>query len=547
MELPQGFGGRKGKRLAPSSTFSYENSEDAWMRIKRLVKEPRTWLITLIVLLLTAAGVAGVMALRAIHAPELPAPGIAAPTTHKEGETEIEEEEYIDVDDPRALQPEISGPRKEGYYTFLLLGTDKGGGNTDTIMVVSYDVTNQKLNLMSLPRDTMVNVGWDIKKINSVYSMRGLDGLKKQIRKLIGYTPDFYVKIDLNAFVEVVDLIGGVEVEVPRKMDYDDPYQDLHIHLKPGLQTLNGKEAMGLVRWRKSNDLKHGYDDKGRIETQQRFLKAAFKQCLSIKNWTKVSGYIEIFNRDVESDLELGEMLWFAKQGMGLDMDDFNTYVMPGNYTASAWSRSISSRLSYVTVNASEMLKLINESFNPYDTQVRLSDLDIMSINKDGTVRSSSGYVADKAATYTSGAAQPTTSKTAPAQTGGKSQTGSETTSEPTGETGTDPRTEPTQEPLPQEGGSETTEPGGTDEGTEPEGTGGEPMDYVPGETDLPVVEPPEPLPTEPVAEPEPTVEPAPQPSEPQPAEPPAEGQSAAETGGASTSAPPEASNGEGD
>lgn len=85
--------------------------------------------------------------------------------------------------------------RKSDYYTFLLLGKDTGGGqNTDTMILLSYDVPNGAMNLVSIPRDTMINVSWKIKKINSVYaSSRGIDGLKKEIQNLTGVMPDFYV------------------------------------------------------------------------------------------------------------------------------------------------------------------------------------------------------------------------------------------------------------------------------------------------------------------------------------------------------------------
>ena len=382
-----------------------ENKDEAWEEIKEFFSSPTTWIVAGIALLLIVAGIFTVKFLGAVRAPSIPGENGATtvdgqtldPTT---GETEIPIDE---IDESNTEQPLISGARKEDYYTFLLFGTDKEGTNTDTIMVVSYDVKNQKLNLMSIPRDTMVNVSWDIKKINSVYGMSGINGLKKHIGKLIGFTPDYYVKIDLKAFVEVVDLIGGVEFDVPISMHYHDPYQDLNIDLEPGVQLLNGEQAMGLVRFRKSDRMANGkmtgYDDTGRIQTQQAFLKAMFKQCLQIKNWNKITGYVEIFERNVESDLTLGNMLWFARQAMELSEDGFSTCTIPGNYYASAWSRSTNSMQSYVTLYAQQIVKLVNENFNPYLAQVTTANLDIMSINSDGTISSSTGYVADSRAT----------------------------------------------------------------------------------------------------------------------------------------------------
>lgn len=376
-----------------------DNSAEAWEQICMLLRRPLFWIILVLFALLLTGGIFVYRFLDTVRAPELTPHFVVTQRggeTPQEAET-IEEQEVYDYSN--AVQPLIDGNRKENFYTFLLFGTDAEGTNTDTIMVVSYDVQNQKLNIMSIPRDTMVNVPWDIKKINSVYGRWGLKAMKKQIGKLIGFTPDFYVKIDLQAFVDVVDLIGGVEFDVPIPMHYHDPYQNLSIDLEPGLQTLNGEQAMGLVRFRKSdrgsNGVITGYDDTGRVQTQQAFLKAMFKKCVKLTNWTKISSYVEIFQRNVESDLELGNMLWFARQAMDLGENGLMTVTAPGNYYASAWSRSTESMQSYVTIYGNQMVRLVNESFNPYIRQVNTGNLDIMGINSDGSVYSSTGSVAD--------------------------------------------------------------------------------------------------------------------------------------------------------
>ena len=182
--------------------------------------------------------------------------------------------------------PSVSGKRKDGVFTFLLVGTDMDDGNTDTIMVASYDTVNQDVSIMSIPRDTMINASWDIKKINSVYSRSGdgIDALLKRVKTLVGFTPDFHVKVDLKMFVELVDLVEGVEFDVPQDMNYDDPYQDLHIHLKKGVQVLDGEKAMELVRFRRYSE-----GDIKRVEVQQAFMKALIKECLSIEHWESSS------------------------------------------------------------------------------------------------------------------------------------------------------------------------------------------------------------------------------------------------------------------
>lgn len=294
--------------------------------------------------------------------------------------------------------PEVSGERKKGVYTFLLVGTDKDDGNTDTIMVASYDTVNQTVNIMSIPRDTMINESWDLKKINSVYSRTGnsINSLSNRIKKLVGFKPDYYVKVDLSVFVQLVDLVGGVEFYVPQDMKYDDPYQDLHIDLKEGLQVLDGDKAMQLVRFRG-----YGMGDIQRVAVQQDFMKALIQECLSLKHWGKIKAYIDLALDNVQTDLSFGSIVWFAANVMGLndapmlDMANVNTHTIPGNYLAETWSRAVGSNQSYVTIYPNQVVKLVNESFNPYVQDITTGMIDAMSILENGDIASSTGVLKD--------------------------------------------------------------------------------------------------------------------------------------------------------
>lgn len=294
--------------------------------------------------------------------------------------------------------PTVSGNRKEGVYTFLLVGTDKDDGNTDTLMVVSYDTVNQDINIMSIPRDTMVNASWDIKKINSIYSRYsdGIGALMDRVKTLIGFRPDFYAKVDLSMFVELVDLIGGVEFDVPQDMNYDDPYQNLHIHLKKGVQTLDGEKAMELVRFRRYSE-----GDIKRVEVQQSFMKALIKECVSIQHWGKIKAYIDLAMDHVETDLDSGSIVWFAANVLGLNSapalntNDIYTCTLPADYYAHAWSRDTNQNQSYVTIYPKQVVTLVNERFNPYEQKVTTGMLDAMSILSNGDIASSTGSLRD--------------------------------------------------------------------------------------------------------------------------------------------------------
>ena len=173
--------------------------------------------------------------------------------------------------------------RKEDYYTFLLCGLDQDKTRADTIMAVSYDVPNGIVNVMNIPRDTIVDADRKIKKINSGFT-KGIENLKKEVKSVTGIPIDRYVIIDFKGFEEIVDAIGGVKYNVPVRMKYDDPTQDLHIDLQPGMQTLNGKKALHFVRFRKCNSGESGGypgGDVERIQAQQEFIKAVLKQLAS--------------------------------------------------------------------------------------------------------------------------------------------------------------------------------------------------------------------------------------------------------------------------
>lgn len=358
--------------------------------------------VVLAVVLLAVVG--GTVAVRNwIKPPDIPITNL--PDDREDMDTEQPEEPQGPTDDELypddgydGDMPTVSGDRKEGVYTFLLVGTDKGDGNTDTIMVASYDTANQDVAIMSIPRDTMINASWDIKKINSVYSRYsdGIGALKKQVKTLVGFTPDFYVKVDLTMFVELVDLVGGVEFYVPQDMNYDDPWQDLHIHLKEGLQVLDGEKAMELVRFRRYSE-----GDIKRVEVQQNFMKALIKECLSLEHWGKIKAYIDLAMDNVQTDLEFGSVVWFAAQALGLNgtkalnMDDVYTCTLPGNYWNSAWSRATGSEQSYVTIYPNQVVELVNERFNPYEQKVTTGMLDAMSILSNGDIASSTGSVRD--------------------------------------------------------------------------------------------------------------------------------------------------------
>ena len=394
------------------------------------------------------------------------------------------DQEQIDYGEGTA--PRAAGERKsEDYYTVLILGRDTGGGgNTDTMLLASYDVTNQKATVMSIPRDTMVNVPWDIKRINSVYNYygegeKGIQHLYKEVAQLVGFEPDYQVVVEWDAVGEIVDAMGVVYFDVPRNMNYDDPTQDLHIHQEKGYRLLTGDDAMQVIRYRHDNRVNGktlGYPDGdlGRSKTQQAFLKAMVEQLLKVQNVTKINQFVKVFQNNVETDMSFPNILWFAQQAVfgGLKVENVNFVTMP-NTPVSCWSRTYQNYQSYVVPHAQELLALMNNDLSPFVEPSVMSDLDIMSVNADGSVSSTTGHVEDSAA------AKPPVKPVKPEETEEPVIDGEEPVvpvepSDPnnSGTVGTDPTQTPT----------EITDPSPDPEPTEPEGPSTEPEEPAPAE-----------------------------------------------------------------
>lgn len=275
---------------------------------------------------------------------------------------EIPEQGDVSVIGPLQQGPE----RKDLCYTFLLMGTDDGNGNADTLMAATYDVAAGRVGVVSIPRDTIVDRSWSrYPKINGAYNGGSVDRVRQEVAHLLGIPIDFYIKVDIKAFVELVDEVGGVEFNVPVDMDYDDPWQDLSIHYKKGLQHLDGQQALEVVRFRHNNDLT-GYSDTGRTRTQQQMVQAVAQKVLSWGSIGKLKPFLDICLEHIDTDLTATELLYFAGQALYLDVDsDVVTTTLTGRTDAThngyKWCMEL---------DKEQTLQDINNLLNPYTTPV---------------------------------------------------------------------------------------------------------------------------------------------------------------------------------
>lgn len=254
------------------------------------------------------------------------------------------EDNYTEVEDPlwnekvaeEETKKELSELEKaieeSKVINILLVGLEEK--RSDTIMLVSFDRKSGDLNIMSIPRDTyFYRSGYENpgdKKINAIYSSVGIKGLMKSVENIMEIPVHNYVTVDYEAVENVVDIIGGVEVDVPFHMEYEDPYDNppLKIDIPAGTQVLDGEHALQYLRFRHNNDMTTGYKDGdiGRIKAQQEFVKSAIKKSLSFKLPVVVK---ETYSH-IKTDLSLSDMLLLASDAVNFSTDKLETAILPG-------------------------------------------------------------------------------------------------------------------------------------------------------------------------------------------------------------------------
>ena len=329
---------------------------------RRQRQQPRTLQVFLIIVLvlLTVCVLVKAFFLKAPEqkAAELPAQSAASDTDSQQSPEEQAAQE--------ALRSHLE--RKGGFYTILLSGLDDDNGGSDTNILMAVDTVNGYVYGASIPRDSKAIIGGKAHKINYAYNKGGTELLASTVSEQLGIPVDYTVCVNLQGFTALVDAIGGVDFEVPINMDYDDPIQGLSIHFKKGMQHLSGADALRVVRFRHNNDgTGYGSEDLGRMQTQQKFLKAVAKKMLSFENLiSNPRKYAEIFGQYVDTDLSVTDLAWFGMQvlGMGVDKIDFST--LPNEW-----------KYPYIYLDPDETLALVNTYLNPYVEDRTAEDLNL--------------------------------------------------------------------------------------------------------------------------------------------------------------------------
>ncbi len=277
----------------------------------------------------------------------------------------------------------LDAPKKGGVVNILALGTDEGGDRCDTIMLLNINGETGKVNILSIPRDTAIasrNSNGSIRynssgvpvynKINS-YLAIGKQEVKKgeltvpeelvvrKVKEITGLPIHYFVTVDFSGFINIIDALGGVDFDVPENMNYDDPVQNLHIHLKKGMQHLDGQAAHDFVRYRNYND---GRADLARVEAQQAFIKALVKQKLTASNLARIDEIYEIVGENVRTNYSFEALMGSFGTIADLTSDKITMYVLPN-------TPKYIGGVSYVIYNTEDNMNELDEILDNFRSE----------------------------------------------------------------------------------------------------------------------------------------------------------------------------------
>ena len=338
-----------------------------------LSKKKKIVLIVIAVILALIMGAAAYVAVN-IKAPSAKQPTVKPPAASSS----------LPGDEPELPLNDL-GDRADKKYTFLVCATDKDEAHTDNIMLVSFDTATHQVNVLNIPRDTMSNCGRKgaSKKINAAYMSGGIEATMRDVTRIIGFEPDFYLTLSFQGIADMVDAIGGITYNVPFRMYYTDPWQNLKIDFQPGEQEMDGEEVVEFLRWRKNNSAYRKYQpkeydgsDSSRIQKQQEFLTYVAKEVLNSANVGNAMSLAQAVFNNIETDLSWGEMLWLVKEAFYVDFSSgLNMMTLPG-YAAYSYAGT-GTPYSFYFPSHSKTLEIVNTYFNPYNNPI--TNIDVIS------------------------------------------------------------------------------------------------------------------------------------------------------------------------
>lgn len=227
-------------------------------------------------------------------------------------------------------KPEVNREQLSKSVSFLLIGVDyregQGGARSDSIIYVNLDLSKKLIAALSIPRDTRVWIpGKREDKINASYALGGSKLLMETTENLLGVPVREYLETDFAGFVDVVDAVGGITIDVEKRMYYKDEVGT--IDLQPGVQRLNGRQALGYVRFRHDK-----LGDIGRTERQLKFIRALGQEMLNPRGIIRAPSLIGKFNQAVKTNLSIGEMINLVQAVGSVEQQKIVTQTLPGRF-----------------------------------------------------------------------------------------------------------------------------------------------------------------------------------------------------------------------
>jgi LCP family protein required for cell wall assembly len=233
----------------------------------------------------------------------------------------------------------------------LIMGTDKSELRSDVMILASLDSKNKKLNMLSVPRDTRIKIDNKYQKINAALSIGKEELAIRKVKEITGMPIHYYVTVNFGGFKNIIDILGGVDFDVPQNMNYDDPLQNLHIHLKKGMQHLDGDKAEQFVRYRKYPE-----GDIGRIKAQQAFIRALVEQKLKLEYISKIDDLYKAIKENLETNIGALDVTKNLSAVKALSSDNVQMFQLPGE-------AKMINEVSYFIHDDEQTIKLIEENF----------------------------------------------------------------------------------------------------------------------------------------------------------------------------------------
>ncbi len=260
------------------------------------------------------------------------------------------------------------GERKKDTATFLLCGVDEGGVRTDTMMLVYVSGSENRIGLLSIPRDTITHTdsGRTV-KLNAVYGGRGVEGaedLMKYVSRYIGYMPDGYMIFDWALVKDITNLMGGIDVELDHFIQVNIDGEDVYIDA--GKAHLDGKQALATLRYR------YGYVDAdlGRVKVQRKVIKACVEQWIALDKIGQVPEALELLREKSITNLDNKNLMWLGKTAL-LSRGEMSSATLEGY-------PEYRNGVSYYFLHPRAIVEQINEGYNPYLVDINRENLSVV-------------------------------------------------------------------------------------------------------------------------------------------------------------------------